>query len=115
MAKILLASARHGSPFRAVMNVRYGDDVVAACRSLGLSVEGFSRAEEPPEVKAAEGSTLEWGTSWALKRCGDAPDVIFDRGDVGKEPMVRVFGRDAVEVARRVSRLWLALTEKEGP
>ncbi len=112
MAKILMASARHGSPFRAVMNVRYGEDVLAACRATGLSVEGFSRYEEPAEVKAAEGSTLEWGTSSVLERCGEAPDAIYDEGDVGKEPMVRIFGLDAVEVARRVAAVAQALTKK---
>ncbi|MHB8763618.1 MAG: thiamine-phosphate synthase family protein, partial [Deferrisomatales bacterium] len=111
MAKILLASARHGSPFRAVMNVRYGADVLAACRATGLTVEGFSRADEPEAVKRAEGSTLEWGTGSVLERCPRAPDAIYDEGDQGKEPMVRIFGTDALEVARRVARLWRALPE----
>jgi len=109
MAKILLASARWGSPFRAVMNVRYGEDVLAACRRQGLTVEGFSRADEPEAVKRAEGSSLEWGTLSVLERCGFAPDAVFDEGDVGKEPMVRIFGVDAVEVARRVVSVARAL------
>jgi hydroxymethylpyrimidine/phosphomethylpyrimidine kinase len=102
MAKILLASARAGSPFRAVMNVRHGADVLDACRSAGLHVESFSRAQEPEEVKRAEGSSLEWGTAIVLERSAKTPDAIFDEGDVGKEPMVRIFGTDAVDVAHRV-------------
>ena len=109
MAKILLASARNGSPFRAVMNVRYGADVLAACRAVGLTVEGFSRDDEPAEVKAAEGSTLEWGTGWVLSTKGYAPDAIFDEGDRGKEPMIRIFGKDALEVANRVAAIWRRL------
>jgi hydroxymethylpyrimidine/phosphomethylpyrimidine kinase len=110
MAKILMASARGGSRFRAVMNVRYGADVLAACRSSGLAVASFSRAEEPEEVKRAEGSSLEWGTSTVLERSATAPDAIYDEGDVGKEPMVRIFGADAVEVARRVVAVNRALS-----
>lgn len=109
MAKILLASARWGSPFRAVMNVRYGADVLDACRSLGFRVEGFRREDEPEEVKRAEGSSLEWGTAHVLERCGFAPDAVYDEGDRGKEPMVRIFGVDAVEVANRVAALCRAL------
>jgi len=112
MAKILVASARHGSPFRAVMNIRFGEDVIAACRAAGLTVEGFSRMDEPEAVKRAEGSSLEWGTSSVLERCGQAPDAIYDEGDVGKEPMVRIFGRDAVEVARRVAAVARALDRR---
>ena len=103
MAKILLASARWGSPFRAVMNIRYGPDVLDACRAAGLRVEGFSRADEPDEVKRVEGSSLEWGTLSVLRRCGYAPEAVYDEGDVGKEPMVRIFGTHAPEVARRVA------------
>ncbi len=113
MAKILMASARAASPFRAVMNIRYGADVLEACARLGLSVEGFDRNDEPPEVKAAEGSTLEWGTAMVLESKGYAPDAIFDEGDVGKEPMIRIFGMDAIDVANRVVALWRILEEKK--
>ncbi|PLX41361.1 MAG: bifunctional hydroxymethylpyrimidine kinase/phosphomethylpyrimidine kinase [Deltaproteobacteria bacterium] len=112
MAKILLASQRHASPFRAVMNIRYGADVLAACKELGLSIDSFSRDDEPLEVKEAEGSTLEWGTGSVLARGGEAPRVIFDEGDRGKEPMIRVFGVDAVEVVKIVGDIWNKLREK---
>jgi len=111
MAKILLASQRHASPYRAVMNIRYGADVLAACETLGLTIDSFSRDDEPQEVKEAEGSTLEWGTGSVLARGGEAPRVIFDEGDRGKEPMIRVFGVDAVEVVTIVSDIWNKLRE----
>lgn len=105
LARILLASARWGSPFRAVMNVRFGADVLAACRAAGLRVEGVPRREEAGEVEQAEGSAPGWRTARVLERCGFAPDILFDEGGVGKEPMVQVFGTDAVDVARRVAAL----------
>ena len=52
---------------------------------------------------------MEWGISSviqnALKERGSIPDVIFDCGAVGKEPMLRIFGRNAVEVVEKVSRI----------
>jgi hydroxymethylpyrimidine/phosphomethylpyrimidine kinase len=33
------------------------------------------------------------------------PDVIFDRGGVGKEPMIRVLGRDPEEVLGKIAGL----------
>jgi predicted fused transcriptional regulator/phosphomethylpyrimidine kinase len=112
MAKILMASARAQSPFRAVMNIRYSEELLGVCKELGLGVEGFSRYEEPPEVKALEGSSLEWGTAKVLREKGYVPDIIFDEGDVGKEPMIRVFGVDSLAVARRVSDIWSLYKEK---
>jgi len=55
---------------------------------------------------------MEWGISSAiqnaLKERGSIPDVIFDCGAVGKEPMLRIFGRDAVEVVEKVGRILIA-------
>jgi hydroxymethylpyrimidine/phosphomethylpyrimidine kinase len=39
------------------------------------------------------------------ERTREIPDIIFDRGDVGKEPMIRVLARDPEEVAKKVLRL----------
>jgi hydroxymethylpyrimidine/phosphomethylpyrimidine kinase len=33
---------------------------------------------------------------------GRVPDLIFDRGDVGKEPMIRVLGKNPDEVADKI-------------
>ncbi|MDZ4200409.1 MAG: thiamine-phosphate synthase family protein, partial [Kiritimatiellia bacterium] len=38
--------------------------------------------------------------------CGGAvPDMIFDCGDVGKEPMIRVLGKDPDDVVNKVLKL----------
>jgi hydroxymethylpyrimidine/phosphomethylpyrimidine kinase len=33
------------------------------------------------------------------------PDLIYDEGDVGKEPMIRVLGRNPMEVVDKVIRI----------
>jgi hydroxymethylpyrimidine/phosphomethylpyrimidine kinase len=40
-----------------------------------------------------------------LSRETEIPDIIFDRGDVGKEPMIRVLGRNPEEVVDKVLKL----------
>ena len=62
----------------------------------------FDRADEPKEVKEKEGSSLEWGTTKALTGLNYTPDIIFDRGGDGKEPIVRVLGRGPLEVVDKV-------------
>jgi hydroxymethylpyrimidine/phosphomethylpyrimidine kinase len=37
-----------------------------------------------------------------LRKAKKMPDLIYDRGDVGKEPMIRVLGRDPEEVVKKV-------------
>ncbi|WP_297468482.1 bifunctional hydroxymethylpyrimidine kinase/phosphomethylpyrimidine kinase [Thermococcus sp.] len=94
---------------RAVLNLRYSEELVKSAEKLGLVVSFYDRKEEPEEVKRAEKGTIEWGIESAVKRVGKKPDIIYHLGDWGKEPMVLVFGRNAREVVKRVMLL-LGLT-----
>jgi hydroxymethylpyrimidine kinase/phosphomethylpyrimidine kinase len=105
IARVILAAMKRDPETRSAMNVRYSSEILSACRSLGLRIASFDRREEPKEVKEREGSTLEWGTQKALKGTEDVPDVIYDEGDVGKEPMIRVLGKDPTAVMEKVIRI----------
>lgn len=96
IARIVLTAMRADSSMRAAMNIRYSEKGLAACEKMGLDIASFTRDDEPEGV-----STMEWGVDAAIKRSGRVPDVIYDTGGVGKEAMIRLLGRDAVEVAGR--------------
>jgi len=83
--------------------------VVDVLKALKFKVASFDRADEPAEVKLREGSSLEWGTTDALSRHKGIPDAVFDRGDVGKEPIIRILGRNPAEVADKVLKVSKAL------
>jgi len=104
IANIILTVIKHDSRFRSAMNIRFSENIVQACRSAGFTVRSFDRSDEPAQIKQREGSSLEWGTEQVLKE-GGVPDIIFDRGDVGKEPMVRVIGKDPDDVVRKVFKV----------
>ncbi len=104
IAKVLLAARQFDPSLRSAMAVAYSEEIVAACRQAGLKVVSFSRADEPAEVKTREGSSLEWGTTDAFKRHGPA-DVVFDLGEVGKEPVVRLLGVSPDQVVTRALRI----------
>jgi hydroxymethylpyrimidine/phosphomethylpyrimidine kinase len=105
IATIVLTVMRHDPRFRSVMNVRYSEDRIKQCQALGWRVRAFDRALEPKEVKEREGSTLEWGTEKVLSVETEIPDAIYDRGDVGKEPMIRILGKDPHEVVAKILKL----------
>ena len=104
VARIVLTLMRHDPSFRSVMNLRFSEEIVAACERAGLCVRSFDRRDEPAAIKEREGSSLEWGTEVVLK-AGEMPDIIFDRGDVGKEPMIRVIGRNPDDVVRKTLKI----------
>jgi hydroxymethylpyrimidine/phosphomethylpyrimidine kinase len=105
IATIILTTMRHDPAFRSAMNIRFSQARIRQCQALGWKACSFDRAHEPADVKEREGSTLEWGTERVLSKEGTIPDIIFDRGDVGKEPMIRVLGRSPDEVVDKVLRL----------
>ncbi|NOZ77377.1 MAG: bifunctional hydroxymethylpyrimidine kinase/phosphomethylpyrimidine kinase [Euryarchaeota archaeon] len=100
VAAIVLAAMAHDPGVRCAVNIRYSPETVDACKRAGLSVASFSREEEPEGV-----STMEWGTDSAIRSMGRVPDVIYDRGGVGKEAMVRVLGRDPEDVWQKLQRV----------
>jgi hydroxymethylpyrimidine/phosphomethylpyrimidine kinase len=100
IARIVLTAMHFDSSKRAAMNIRYSEEAVSACLEIGLSIASFSREDEPEGV-----STMEWGVEEAIRTSGLVPDVICDTGGVGKEAMIRLLGRDAVEVAGKAVQI----------
>ncbi|WP_048811215.1 bifunctional hydroxymethylpyrimidine kinase/phosphomethylpyrimidine kinase [Thermococcus gammatolerans] len=105
LRRALLKMREFYPEIKAVLNLRYSEELVERSKRLGLVVSFYDRREEPEEVKRAERGTMEWGIETAVKRAGKRPDVVYHLGDWGKEPMVLVFGRDAGEVVERVRKL----------
>lgn len=102
IARAILAAMSHDPTIRAAANIAYSREIEDTVASLGYTHGSFDRRIEPPEVKAVEGATTKWGIDSAVARLGRVPDVIYDYGEHGKEPLTLVFGRSAVEVAEKV-------------
>jgi len=102
IASVILAAMQTHPQLRSTMNIRFSEALLERAREKGLTAAGFDRAKEPKEVKEREGSSLEWGTGEAMRGTSEVPDLIYDRGDVGKEPMVRILGTDPQDVLRKL-------------
>ena len=102
VARLILTMMKHDKTKRSAINLKYSSELIEACEELGLTVSSFDRAKEPAGAK-----TMDWGVREASVVF--SPDVVYDLGAVGKEPMVRIFGNTAVEVAGKVKRIMAAL------
>ena len=107
-AVILTAMTTHPE-LKSAMNVKFFEGVDDLALLLHLRVASFDRTAEPPEVKAKEGSTLAWGVASVLKPGEPPPDLIYDRGEFGKEPMIRILGPTPMAVAEKALALKNAL------
>ncbi|MEM1533521.1 MAG: thiamine-phosphate synthase family protein, partial [Desulfurococcaceae archaeon] len=103
IATAILTAMSFDNRIRASANIAYSKNIEEAVRALNLTASSFDRRLEPPEVKKIEGGTTKWGITYAIKAFGrGVPDVIFDYGEHGKEPLTFVFGETALSVAKKV-------------
>ncbi len=102
MAGMALEIFRRNPGYRGALNLRFSDDTLKICESMGLLISSYDRKKEPEEVKRTEGMSTIWGVQQALMQTGGRiPDVIYHRGDLGKEAMITLYGKNAREVAKR--------------
>lgn len=112
VARIVLAAMRHDPDKRAAMNLKYSEEILAACRKLNLAVESFDRGGEPADIAAREGGSLDWGVQRAIAKCGFVPDAIYDRGAPGKEPMIRLIAKSPAVLSDQVLRIKEIVSKK---
>ncbi|MGQ9687904.1 MAG: bifunctional hydroxymethylpyrimidine kinase/phosphomethylpyrimidine kinase [Desulfobaccales bacterium] len=112
IAAVILTAQRYRPQIRAAMNIRLVEGIEELAPLLHLRLAFFERSQEPPEVKAREGGTLAWGVASVmqlLQPWEPAPDLIGDRGEVGKEPMLRLLGENPARVVEKALALKNAL------
>ncbi len=114
MARLVLAAMRHDPRIRAALNVRYNEELVRAFRRLGYTVVYVPREEEPVEVATREGASLPWALEEAVRRAGRVPDVIYDTGAHGREPMIRVLAPTAVLAVEKLLQAARTVAEPGG-
>lgn len=100
VARIVLAASSHDWDVRCAMNIKYSPENIAACRKAKMRTSTFDRAREPKDV-----SSMTWGVHRAIESFGEVPDTIFDVGGPGKEPMIRILGRDPQQVISKLKKI----------
>jgi hydroxymethylpyrimidine/phosphomethylpyrimidine kinase len=95
VARFLLAAREFDGDLRFAVNCRFDDDVESALDALAGPVVAYDRSAEPAAVKEREGSTQQWGARQAFSGRDETPVAVCDRGEVGKEAVVKLVAADA--------------------
>jgi hydroxymethylpyrimidine kinase / phosphomethylpyrimidine kinase / thiamine-phosphate diphosphorylase len=103
VASAVIAYMSVNPDFRSAINIRFDKRIVDVCKSL-FSVASYDRTKEPKKIKRKEGSTVAWGILAALSK-NPIAEVIYHTGDVGKEPMICLFGRNPREVVNKIKAI----------
>lgn len=88
---------------RSALNIKNEKRILDKCNRL-FRVTHYERKWEPKTIKNREGRSISWGVSTALSKNPDA-DIIYHTGDIGKEPMIIIFGQNPQEVVDKVKSI----------
>ena len=85
---------------RSAVNIKYEISMITKAKKKGMKVLSYNRKKESKNSKRKENSSISWGISSCLKSI--KPDIIFHKGDMGKEPMIIIFGTDPEQVVKKI-------------
>ncbi|MDD5008270.1 MAG: PfkB family carbohydrate kinase [Syntrophorhabdaceae bacterium] len=105
VARLILTYMRHYPYVRTCVNIRYDKAILARAKERNMYVVFFDRKKEPSKVRGAEGKSLDYLVDIILRRVKRPPDIIYDKGDTGKEPIIRLFARDPQELTEKMEMI----------
>ena len=91
------------SEIRSGLNIKYDPKIISKAKKSRYTILSYDRSKEPKKSKQKENSSISWGISNSLN--AKSPDIIYHKGDIGKEPMILIFGKNPDDVIRKVSKL----------
>ena len=89
---------------RSCINIKYDKEFIKNAISKKLEVSHYERRVEPAKTRNKEGNTISWGIKNAIKSSKPV-DLIFHKGDLGKEPMIMIFGTNPNTVLDKLIKI----------
>jgi hydroxymethylpyrimidine/phosphomethylpyrimidine kinase len=98
-ARLILEAKKFDNSINFVLNLRYKSNWVKILQEkTDLLLQEIVRAHQPEKIMITEESTMQWLIKKSIKKSGRIPDIIWDKGSVRKEPMIRLFGKNANDI-----------------
>ena len=105
VATAVLEASKKFPKIRSSLNVKYEQKIIQKAKKNGLVVLSYNRDEEPDSSTHKEDTTISWGIKNAIKNSKKPPDLIFHKGDLGKEPMILIFAQNPDEVLKKIKKI----------
>jgi len=105
-ARLLLSAKKFDRSINFVMNLKYNADwVLKIQENTDLELKDFNREKQPEIIKEKEFSTMQWLIKESIEKLGKIPDIIWDKGSLGKEPMMRIFGKNSKNMIAKINKI----------
>ncbi len=107
VATALITMNKKYPEIRSAINLKYNKETISKLRKVKLIISSYDRNAEPKNTKTKEGSSVGWGVKYAIKNSEEPPDVIYHKGDFGKEPMIIIFAKTPTLIIEKISKLFI--------
>lgn len=105
-ARLILSAKDFDNPINFVMNLKYNPSWITLIKeNTDLELKEIIREDQPRNIKEKEFSTMQWLIKESLDKIGKIPDIIWDKGSLGKEPMMRLFGKNSKEMISKLNKI----------
>jgi predicted fused transcriptional regulator/phosphomethylpyrimidine kinase len=118
LARALLEVQKFNPAIRAVINFKFTHDLSNWLEEFSkqedLIMVCVDRAEEPTDASEIDGKSMPWKIQRAIKLANNrVPDLMGETEAPGKEPLFKLFGTSATDVAQILIKIAKAWVEKK--
>jgi hydroxymethylpyrimidine/phosphomethylpyrimidine kinase len=109
-ARLILEAKKFDNSINFVVNLKYKSDWVKTLQEkTDLLLQEILREHQSEKIMSTEESTMQWLIKRSIKKIGRIPDIIWDKGSVRKEPMIRLFGKNSEDIISNLDKIIQAI------
>ena len=105
-ARLILEVKKFDKSINYVINLKYTPELIKTLqKETDLILKEIQREKQPENIKQKEFSTMQWLIKGCINKKGEIPDIIWDKGSMGKEPMIRLFAKSSSDMIRKLKAI----------
>ncbi len=112
-ARLILSAKEFDNSINYVINLKYNPNWIDLIQqNTDLELQEIIREEQPEKIKKQEFSTMQWLIKESMASKGKIPEIIWDKGAIGKEPIIRLFGKNSIDMVNKLQKIINAINHK---
>jgi len=105
-ARLILSAKEFDNSINYVINLKYNPNWIELIQqNTDLELQEIIREDQPEKIKKQEFSTMQWLIKESIASKGKIPDIIWDKGAMGKEPIIRLFSKNSKDMIEKLKKI----------
>lgn len=110
--RLLLEAKKYDNDINVVINIKYKPEIILKLADTNFCMIDIDRLKQSSDGTKKEDTTMGWLVREAYESVNRIPDIIWDSGEPGKEPMIRLFAKNADECIKKISLILNLMNNK---